>query len=53
MSRKLSASEIIAIEERCTGGTYAKSDIVFVRGEGACLYDADGVERQEIGRAHV
>lgn len=52
MSEKLSAKGIIAIEERCTGGTYVKSEIVFVRGEGACLYDADGVEYLDCNAGH-
>ena len=52
MSEQLSPQEILAIEARCTGGTYVKSDLVIVRGEGACLYDADGVEYLDCNAGH-
>jgi LysW-gamma-L-lysine/LysW-L-ornithine aminotransferase len=52
MSQKLTSAEIIAIEDKHTCGTYAKSPLVFVRGEGACLYDADGVEYIDCNAGH-
>ncbi len=52
MIKKLTSAEIIAIEERHTGGTYAKSTLAIVRGEGACLYDAEGVEYIDCSAGH-
>ena len=41
---KLTASEIMEIESKHTTGLYNKQPIVFARGQGASLFDIDGVE---------
>jgi acetylornithine/N-succinyldiaminopimelate aminotransferase len=38
------ASEIMALDRECVMGTYGRQPVVFVRGEGARLWDADGCE---------
>jgi acetylornithine/LysW-gamma-L-lysine aminotransferase len=49
---KLTASEIIEIENRHTSGVYAKQPIVFARGQGASLFDIDGVEYLDCAAGH-
>ncbi len=48
----MNSSEIIAIEARHTSGVYAKQPIAFVRGEGAILWDAEGVEYLDCSSGH-
>lgn len=48
----MNTQEIIAIENRFTSGTYIKQPIAFVRGEGASLFDADGVEYLDCSSGH-
>ncbi|MFZ5883871.1 MAG: aspartate aminotransferase family protein [Chloroflexota bacterium] len=48
----MNAQEIIAIENKFAAGTYAKQPIVFVRGQGASLFDADGVEYLDCSSGH-
>lgn len=43
---------IIDIENKYSAGTYAKQDLVIVRGQGASLYDADGVEYLDCTSGH-
>ena len=43
----MNAQQIIDIETKHSAGTYAKQPLVIVRGEGALLFDADGVEYLE------
>jgi len=50
--KKLSASEIIEIENRHTSGLYAKQPIIIVRGQGASLFDIDGVEYLDCAAGH-
>ena len=44
--------DILAVEEAHTSGTYTKQPIVIVRGEGACLYDENGVEYLDCSAGH-
>lgn len=48
----MNAQEIIEIENTFAAGTYAKQPIVFVRGQGASLFDADGVEYLDCSSGH-
>ena len=48
----MKADEILAVEQSHTAGTYAKQPLAFVRGEGACLYDAAGVEYLDCSSGH-
>mgnify|MGYP000931482314 FL=1 len=48
----MKADKILAIEQSHTAGTYAKQPLAIVRGEGACLYDADGVEYLDCSSGH-
>jgi len=48
----MNAQEIIDIENKYTSGTYAKQPLVIVRGEGAALFDADGVEYLDCSAGH-
>lgn len=50
--KALTAEEIISIETQHTSGMYGKQPIVFVRGEGACLWDIDGVEYLDCTSGH-
>lgn len=43
---------IIDIENKYSAGTYAKQDLVIVRGQGASLFDADGVEYLDCTSGH-
>lgn len=40
----MNTQEILDIETKHSSGTYAKQSLVIVRGQGASLFDADGVE---------
>jgi len=44
--------DIIDIEAKHTSGVYAKQPIVFVRGQGATLWDANGVEYLDCSSGH-
>src|SRR5215216_1293311 len=48
----LTIQEIIDIETKHTAGTYAKQPLVIVRGQGASLFDADGVEYLDCASGH-
>jgi len=48
----VNAQEIIDIENKYTSGTYAKQPLVIVRGQGASLFDADGVEYLDCSSGH-
>jgi len=48
----MNAQEIIDIENKYTSGTYAKQPLVIVRGQGASLFDADGVEHLDCASGH-
>jgi len=48
----VNAREIIDIETKHTAGTYAKQALVIVRGQGASLFDADGVEYLDCSSGH-
>ena len=48
----MNAQEIIDIENKYTSGTYAKQPLVIVRGQGASLFDADGVEYLDCSSGH-
>ena len=48
----VNAQEIIDIETNHSAGTYAKQPLVFVRGQGASLFDADGVEYLDCASGH-
>lgn len=49
---RLNAQEIIEIETKHSSGTYAKQPLVIVRGQGASLFDADGVEYLDCSSGH-
>lgn len=51
-STRLNAQEIIEIETNHSAGTYAKQPLVIVRGQGASLFDADGVEYLDCSSGH-
>ena len=44
--------DILAVEEAHTSGTYTKQPLVIVRGQGACLYDENGVEYLDCSSGH-
>jgi acetylornithine/LysW-gamma-L-lysine aminotransferase len=48
----VNSQEIIDIENKYTSGTYAKQSLVIVRGQGASLFDADGVEYLDCSSGH-
>jgi acetylornithine/LysW-gamma-L-lysine aminotransferase len=48
----MNTQEIIDIETKHTSGTYAKQPLVIVRGQGALLFDADGVEYLDCMSGH-
>jgi len=48
----MNAQEIIDIETKHTSGTYAKQSLVIVRGQGALLFDIDGVEYLDCSSGH-
>ena len=48
----MNTQQIIDIEIKHSAGTYAKQALVIVRGEGASLFDADGVEYLDCAAGH-
>ena len=48
----MNAQEIIDIENEHGAGTYAKQSLVIVRGQGASLFDVDGVEYLDCSSGH-
>ncbi|HEU4744230.1 MAG TPA: aspartate aminotransferase family protein [Anaerolineales bacterium] len=48
----MNTSEIIEIENKHTSGVYAKQTLTIVRGQGASLFDADGVEYLDCASGH-
>ena len=48
----MNIQEIIDIETKYSAGTYAKQPLVIVRGQGAFLFDADGVEYLDCASGH-
>lgn len=48
----MNTQEILEIETKHTSGTYAKQPLVIVRGQGALLFDADGVEYLDCASGH-
>ena len=51
-SHPMNTQQIIDIETKHTSGTYAKQPLVIVRGQGALLFDADGVEYLDCSSGH-
>lgn len=51
-STRINAQEIIEIETNHSAGTYAKQPLVIVRGQGASLFDAAGVEYLDCSSGH-
>jgi acetylornithine/LysW-gamma-L-lysine aminotransferase len=51
-STLVNTQEIIDIETKHTAGVYAKQPLVIVRGQGASLFDADGVEYLDCASGH-
>lgn len=48
----MNTQQILEIESKHSAGTYAKQPLVIVRGEGASLFDADGVEYLDCSSGH-
>ena len=48
----MNSNQIMEIESRHTSGLYSKQPIVFVRGQGALLWDIDGVEYLDCASGH-
>ena len=48
----MNTQEIIDIETKHGAGTYSKQPLVIVRGQGASLFDADGVEYLDCASGH-
>jgi acetylornithine/succinyldiaminopimelate/putrescine aminotransferase len=48
----MNANEIIEVENKHTSGVYAKQTLTIVRGQGASLYDANGVEYLDCSSGH-
>ena len=48
----MNTQQIIDIETKHTSGTYAKQPLVIVRGQGALLFDTDGVEYLDCSSGH-
>ncbi len=48
----MNAQEIIEIETKHSSGTYTKQPLVIVRGQGASLFDIDGVEYLDCSSGH-
>ena len=48
----MNTQEIIEIETKHSSGTYIKQPLVIVRGQGASLFDADGVEYLDCSSGH-
>ena len=51
-STLVNANEIIEIENKHTSGVYVKQGLTIVRGQGASLFDADGVEYLDCASGH-
>jgi LysW-gamma-L-lysine/LysW-L-ornithine aminotransferase len=51
-STLVNANEIIEIENQHTSGVYVKQGLTIVRGQGASLFDADGVEYLDCSSGH-
>ena len=51
-STLVNTQEIINIETKHSAGTYAKQPLVIVRGQGASLFDVDGVEYLDCASGH-
>jgi len=51
-STLVNAQEILEIETKHTSGTYVKQPLVIVRGQGASLFDIDGVEYLDCSSGH-
>jgi len=48
----MNAEQILEVETKHSAGTYAKQPLVIVRGQGASLFDADGVEYLDCTSGH-
>lgn len=48
----MNTQEVLEIETKHSAGTYAKQPLVIVRGQGASLFDADGVEYLDCSSGH-
>jgi acetylornithine/LysW-gamma-L-lysine aminotransferase len=48
----MNTQEILEVETQHGAGTYAKQPLVIVRGQGASLFDADGVEYLDCSSGH-
>ena len=48
----MNAQQILEVETKHSAGTYAKQPLVFVRGQRASLFDADGVEYLDCTSGH-
>jgi len=48
----MNSQQIIDIENKHTSGVYAKQSLTIVRGQGASLFDADGVEYLDCSSGH-
>ena len=48
----VNANEIVEIENKHTSGVYVKQGLTIVRGQGASLFDADGVEYLDCSSGH-
>lgn len=48
----MNANEIYELENKHTSGVYAKQSLTIVRGQGALLFDADGVEYLDCSSGH-
>ncbi len=48
----VNTNQIIEIENKHTSGVYAKQTLTIVRGQGASLFDADGVEYLDCSSGH-
>jgi acetylornithine/LysW-gamma-L-lysine aminotransferase len=51
-STLVNAAEILEIENKYTSGVYVKQPLAIVRGQGALLFDADGVEYLDCSSGH-
>jgi len=51
-STLVNAQEILEIESKHSSGTYAKQPLVIVRGQGASLFDVEGVEYLDCASGH-
>ncbi|MEI7844474.1 MAG: aspartate aminotransferase family protein [Chloroflexota bacterium] len=48
----MNSNQIFEIESRHTSGLYSKQPIIFVRGQGALLWDIDGIEYLDCASGH-